>query len=314
MGTPQVTQGISLKNILLATDFSQFSEYALRYAVGIARSHGSKVYAVHVVSPEKPAALYPEPALPQRTHAETEREMKNFVGWEPLAQIPHEVLLEEGSIWNVIYRIIRERDIDLLVLGTHGRGGIRKIVLGSAAEELFRLAWCPVLTIGPAVTPATEVAATFRHILFATDFGAASLRALPYAISLATENQADLTLLHVLPGVTGFDISPYWRAAEDVIEQHEKARAASVEQLQRLLPPESKLGGRVQALVEFGPAADRILKTAAERQADLIVMGVNWTASVRASAHLPWAIAHEVVCHAKCPVLTVRAEFRFSLD
>ncbi len=314
MGTAQVTQGISLRNILLATDFSQFSECALRYAVGIARSHGSKVYAVHVISPEKLPVLYPEPSLPQRTHAETEREMQSFVRWAPLEQIPHEVLLEEGSIWGVIYKIIRDKDIDLLVLGTHGRGGIRKVVLGSVAEELFRLAPCPVLTIGPAVTPATEVGATFRHILFATDFGAASLRALPYAISLANENQADLTLLHMLPGMTGFDIRPYWRAAEDVIEQHEKARAAGVEQLLRLISPENKLAGRVQALVEFGHAADGIVKTAAKHAADLIVMGVNWAASVRASAHLPWATAHEVVCHAKCPVLTVRAELKLALD
>jgi len=314
MGTEQVTQAISLKNILLATDFSQASERALVYAVGIARRHDSKVYAVHVIPPERPAALYPEPSVPSPTRAETEREMNSFVHWEPLEQIPHEVLLEEGSIWSVLYRIIRDKDIDLLVLGTHGRGGIKKIVLGSVAEELFRLASCPVLTVGPAVTPTIAGAETFRHILFATDFGAASQRALPYAISLANESPADLTLLHMLPAITGLDVSPYWHVAADVGEPLEKDRTGSMEQLRQLIPTGTKLAGGLQTLVEFGPIADGIVKTAAKHQADLIVMGVNWAASVRAAAHIPWATAHEVVCHAKCPVLTVRAEFRLSLD
>ena len=89
--------------------------------------------------------------------------------------------------------------IDLIVLGSHGKHGLKKLVLGSAAEQIFRHADCPVLTVGPKVVAPGPGEVAFKHILFATDFSAGSLRALPYALSLAEENQARLALLHVTP-------------------------------------------------------------------------------------------------------------------
>src|SRR5207244_7706673 len=81
---------------------------------------------------------------------------------------------------------------------TRGRHGLKKLVLGSGAEQIFRQADCPVLTVGPNVEVPAGDAAAFRHIVFATDFSAGSLHALPYALSLAEENEATLTFLHVM--------------------------------------------------------------------------------------------------------------------
>lgn len=202
--------------------------------------------------------------------------------------------------------LMQRNEIDLLILGTHGRGGLKRFILGSVAEELFRLATCPVLTIGPDAPAETLSAKQFHRILFATDFGPASLSALPFAISLATENKAKLILFHALMPMPVVDVGPYWYVGTDVIERQETARLNTIEQLKKLIPPEANLASEPEFLVGLDPVADAILKAAAGCQADLIVMGVRRTASARASAHLPWVTAHEVVRHAQCPVLTVR--------
>lgn len=127
--------------------------------------------------------------------------------------------------------------------------------------------------------------------MFATDFSAGSLHALPFALSLAEENQARLTLLHVIPLVP---------------MQHQVwASGNTRKRLEELIPPDAADWCRPETVVRFEFPAEGILRAAEAVSADLIVMGVHKRAP-RASSHLPWAIAYEVVCHAHCPVLTVR--------
>ena len=308
METLELSRSVAFKNILLATDFSEASAKTIPYAAAIASRYGSKVYLVHVIPPEPKLGIPLEPLPPEldRDRSDSALAMKTLASADPLKEIPHEVLLEEGPIRDVLSELIRRNEIDLLVLGTHGRGGLKKVILGSVAEELFRQAPCPVLTIGPAVPVAPAGATELRRILFATDFGAASLHALPYAVSLATESEARLILLHVLAPMPVVDVGPYWYPGTDLVQQQEKARVKGIEQLRKLIPPEADLPTDPEFFVALDFVPDGILRIAAGCQADLIVMGVNRAASARASAHLPWAIAHEVVCHAKCPVLTVR--------
>lgn len=307
METIELRQSVTVKNILLATDFSEVSKKAVPYAVAIAGKYGSKVYLVHVTPPQSRTSIPVEPLAAQfdRDRLNAELEMKTFLRGDALRDIPHEIRFEQGPIWRALSQLIEQDEIDLLVLGTHGRGGFKKIFLGSVAEELFRLASCPVLTVGPAVS--TLPAKEFRRIVFATDFGSASLHALPYAISLAVENKARLTLLHVVSPAPVLDVGPFWYNGADVIGQQKTAKACSIERLRQLIPPETNLPFEPEFLVAFDFTPDSIVNVAADCKADLIVMGVNQTAWVRASAHLPWATAHEVVCHAKCPVLTVRS-------
>jgi nucleotide-binding universal stress UspA family protein len=308
METVELKQSVTFKNILLATDFSETSRKAVPYAAAIASRYGSKVYLAHVL-PARPRTSVPVEPLPgevlrERLNAELEMEsfLKNL-----LADVPHYLRLERGPIWDALSELIQRDEIDLLVLGTHGRGGLKKVLLGSVAEELFRLASCPVLTVGPAVPAEPGCTKEFRKILFATDFGPASLNALHYAISLAAESNAKLIVLHVVTPVPVAQVGPYWYPGTDVVEQQKTARTRYIGRLKQLILPEANLPFGTEFLVEFDFAPDAILRAAADSEADLIVMGANQAASARASAHLLWATAHEVVCHAKCPVLTVRS-------
>lgn len=313
METPELKDSVTstnvyFKNILLATDFSEISRKALAYAAAIASSGDCQLYLVHVIPPEPrwPIPLEPEHPELRTDWLDAELAMKTLAAGELAKTTRHEALLERGPIKDVLLDLLRRNDIDLLVLGTHGRGGLKKLILGSVAEQLFRLASCPVLTVGPAV-PAGMRENRFHHILFATDFGSASLRALSHAISLAIEHKARLTLLHVVMPVPVVQAGPLWYVGTDVGEREQEAQRETLAKLKRLIPADVKLQSEPEFVVAFDYVPGGILKTAEGCQADLIVMGVKQVVSVRTSAHLPWATAYDVVCRAKCPVLTVRA-------
>jgi len=265
----------------------------LAYARGFAKDYGCKIFITHAVTPTPPVFLPMEP-VPLAMDAEwsdAQVELDKFMHQGALQGTEHEGILERGELWNVLHDVIQKHSIDLIVLGSHGRHGLKKLVLGSIAEQIFRLAHCPVLTLGPKVRPPSGDAVAFKNIIFATDFSTGSLHALPYALSLAEENQATLTLLHVIPLVP---------------MQHQVYVTAGVKkQLEELIPPDAKDWCRPATVVSFEFPAEGILHLAETQAADLIVMGVHKRAP-RTSAHLPWAIAYEVVCHAACPVLTVR--------
>lgn len=109
------------------------------------------------------------------------------------AGFPHDVSVDSGAVWPTVDNAIREHHIDMIVMGTHGRSSVSRAVMGSFAEEVFRQASCPVLTVGPHISKNTERRLGMKQILFATDFSDQSLCALPYAVSLAQEHQAKLT-------------------------------------------------------------------------------------------------------------------------
>ena len=285
---------LALKNILFTTDFTAASDAALPYVTALARWYGSRIVVVHCVEPE-PILNMPMEPMPQDTDFNwrtAQAKMDDFLKSHPLEGTAHETLLLQGDLWDVIADVIRRQEIDLLVLGTHGREGIRKLVMGSAAEQIFRRATCPVLTVGPNAAHSSVHFENWKRILFATDFSSGSLGALPYALSLAEENQSALTLLHMI------SLVPMQREGF-VIE-------AARKRLEVLVPLESTAWSNPEFVVQVGLPADGILRVAEERGADLIVMGVHTPRSPRVSTHLPWAIAHEVVSHAHCPVLTVR--------
>jgi nucleotide-binding universal stress UspA family protein len=207
-----------------------------------------------------------------------------------LKGVTREGIALRGELWYVLEDVIQKNSVDLIIVGSQGKHGLKKLVLGSDAEQIFRRARCPVLTIGPKVH-AQEAIDGFHNILFATDFSAGSLRAFQYALSLAEENQAHLTLLHVIPLVP--------------LPHQGSVAARARTQLEGLVPRDASDWCKPECEVRFEFPAEAILNLARERNADLMVMGVHKRAPL-ASAHLPWAIAYEVVCDAPCPVLTVR--------
>jgi nucleotide-binding universal stress UspA family protein len=297
---------VSLKNVLFATDFSATAQAALPYALAISRHYGSMLHAVHVI-PDFDILVHAQASDPvtfeKAYDAEKCVRLEQMRDLGPdLEEVAHRTHIRHGKVWEAVSHIISAQDIDLLVLGTRGRGGIEKLVMGSVAEELLRQARCPVLTVGPKASGRVKeefdaaaddirvVDLELRQILLALDFNPASLRAAPFAISLAEEFQARLGLLYVIEHA---QLSP---------------RQLILERFEELLPAQSSLGSRPEKIVKCGSVPDEILAGAAECQADMIVLGVRAAkAPLTGATHFPWSTAHRVIANADCPVLTVRA-------
>jgi nucleotide-binding universal stress UspA family protein len=301
---------ISLKNVLFATDFSEASEAALPYAAAISRRYDSQLHVVHVMSPANYIVSSPpgDPVTIESVHeavySDARQRMETLASH--LNTVPHHTYVREGGVWESLSDIIQTLEIDLLVLGTHGRTGVGKLLLGSRAEEILRQAPCPVLTVGPKLAGRAKLTAiesegkdlapveiSVGQIVYATDFSAESLAAARFATSLAQEFQAKLTLLHVIEKHTDTD---RWPRPIDL----------ALQGLAKLVPEEASLWCSPKPSVQFGPPAERILQEALESKADLIVLGVRAAAGhLGAATHLPWATAHKVIAQAHCPVLTI---------
>jgi nucleotide-binding universal stress UspA family protein len=303
MRTVAAGKRIALKNLLFATDFSSCSETALLYALSVARRYAAMLYAAHVMPTKAEMVLLAPETWPTMADEEDKRVRACFKQLEKqLQDLPHEVLMPRGKVAAALAQVIEERRIDLLVLGTHGRAGMGKLFLGSVAEEIFRRAACPVLTAGPHVSSKLDSAIRFQRVLFATDFSDGSLAALPYALSLAEEDQANLTLLHVVE-----------QPAAGIADLEEVTAALTL-RLQKLVPHQAEPWCQAECLLEFGQQfafpAQRILEVAKNQATDLIVLGVRPApGKLGLTTHLASTTA-QILTQAQCPVLTVRARAR----
>jgi nucleotide-binding universal stress UspA family protein len=285
---------VTVKNILFAIDFSPLSTVVLSHVAAIARRFESKVYLAHVVRSEMyPLLLAPEAVVGNFEGAarQANRLLKEVS--EELEGIPNESLLGRGEVVATLMEMIKDHNIDLVVVGTHGRHGLKRFLLGSIAEELFRTSPCPVLTIGPRVPIATREAA-FRHILYPTDLSEESFCAAPYALSLACQDLADLTVLHVLPQATGG-----YSGMRGLVKEFR-------DEMKKLVPAEEAPWCNPECEVKLGEPAETIRKVATETMADVIVLGVRQADPL--SYHLERNIAYQVVASAECPVLTIHAD------
>jgi nucleotide-binding universal stress UspA family protein len=301
MPTVTAPTRVQLQNILFATDFTPSAQVALSYALKLARNYDAGVYTVNVL-PHMPFVEAAQPD-PEQTRWFAEQHMADLVSSESFTGIRHEELIKQGEVVEVLSKLVREFAIDLIVIGTCGRKGLGKLLLGSVAEEVFRIAECPVLTVGPhaANWPADGY---LRHILYATDFGPESVHGLPYALSLAEENRARLTLLHVAPE-TGVVLPEPEPGAEPWLNPDE-VTASTEKQLRDLVPYGTRLWHDPVYMVQFGPPAETIVKIAAG-SADIIVLGVKRPAAL--TKHLGAGIAYKVACEATCPVLSVGTHY-----
>lgn len=302
MPTVTAPTHVKLQNILFATDFSPSADSALSYAVNLARRYDAEVFAVNVL----PHAPFVEAAQPDPEQARllTERHMTDLARSPSFRAIRHKELIDKGEVPEVLSKLVREHNIDLVVISTGGRKGLAKLLLGSVAEQVFRNAECPVLTVGPHAAR-WESDGHLRHILYATDFGPESVHGLPYAMSLAEENHARLTLLHVAaePGVPLPEPQPGTLPMLD----REEAEAYTERQLRALIPEENTLWHEPEFKVEFGSPAETIVKMA--EAADMIVLGVKRPMPL--TTHLGAGVAYRVACDARCPVLSVGPRYRF---
>ncbi|MGB2626472.1 MAG: universal stress protein [Candidatus Acidiferrum sp.] len=292
---PEETKRVLLSKILVTTDFSEVSDHALDYAISLAKRYDARIYLAHVITPDP--FQFAEPQLAQATYEKVrqaaEEGITDILISGKLRGVPHEVLLEEGNVWPTLEKLIFDHEIDLVVVGTHGRGKVQKILIGSVAEEIFRQADCAVLTVGPAVRSDISREIELKNILFATDFGPGAEKAAAHAFSLAQEHGARLSLLHVIESAAAY-------TEESVARQRE----INIVRMKQLMPKGSENWCRPEFRVTFGAAVEEILHAAKDLTADLIVMGAKPRKSL--AGHAPLTIAYNIVTKSTAPVLTVR--------
>jgi nucleotide-binding universal stress UspA family protein len=289
-----IAPAIELRQILFATDFSDASLAALPLVSKIAHRYGSRVFVMNVSTPIAYAMVSPEAAaaLQHRDELHARSKVKDLLKTADLAGLSTTVVVRSGIPTGELDHFVREHKIDLAILGTHGRTGMKHLVMGSVAEDLFRHLPCPVLTVGPNISKPAMQGIDVRHILFPTDLSDESQAVFPYLASLASQYKASLTLLHVLPAETA--TNPDARSLAEPLRK----------EMQNIFSPHIDPGCSVEFIIDFGDTAERILAHAESGRADLIGLGVRMAGEV--TTHLRNTVAYRVVLQAHCPVLTAR--------
>lgn len=288
---------VEIREILFATDFSDIAEMALPYGAALARRFDATLCVAHFIPPDAVAHLAETDraaaiaSLRQRMELRSEGLLRaaHYEG------IRHREVVEYGEVLPGLARVAQERRSDLMVLGMHGRHGIEKMLMGSVADEILRLAELPVLLVGPEVRMTAEAEVNVRQVMYGVDFSPGSGRAMRYAGALAKAWEAKLLLLHVVG---------------DIWKEPEATRMATQEFLRMRLLEKGWMASmeplQPELLVEFGPVEGRILEVAGRRQVELIVLDVPATEHPDLAGRLPGPLAYNVASHANCPVLAVR--------
>lgn len=316
---------IKIDKILVPTDFSETASRAVNHAGLLAKAFGAKLTLLHVLDvahalqemmeePGEEIDMEPHPKQwYKRLRDYADQRIEETAKTDYVCKAPEcrtEVLKGENAA-AAIAGYAKENEIDLIVIGTHGRTGISKWFFGSTAERVMRIAPCPVLTIAPGAElhPGEEV---FDHILFPFDLSDASKHALRYACAFAEKYKAKLELLHVveyrnLP-------ESYSIRGKEIFEQVTDLEQRVLDEMEREV---NKLyeGGRTlnaQFVVEEGKPFEQIVDFADKNKANLIVMGntgINDTHGQRLGS-----TAENVVPRAECPVLVVNSKIHEFLE
>jgi nucleotide-binding universal stress UspA family protein len=304
---------IEIRNILCPIDFSDYSRRALDHAIAIARWYKSTVTVLHVFSPAPVAAFGPGPVVFEPivlTPVDRDQllaDTKAFAETESAPGVVIEAVIREGNMAGEILELATSMKADLLVIGTHGRSGFERFVLGSVTEKVLRKASCPVMTVPrrlPDAVPAGPV--LYKRILCPVDFSESSLHALKYATSMAQEADGRLTVLHVVGNEfeSADDVASLISDAGMTIGSFVKQREEALRQRLQEVVTTAPEFCTMESLMTHGKPWREVLRIAAEQQSDLIVMGVQG----RGAADL-WFLGsttQHVVREASCPVLTLR--------
>ncbi len=291
---------IQIQNILCPVNLSDCSERAVDYAAGFARWYKATLTLLYVF-PNLPVADLPPLVLSEHDRQRLLDDLRNFT--RSAADLALEFRIREAP--DVHRQILEEAEgtTDLLVMGSHGRSGLNRVFLGSVTERVIRQPVCPTMIVPPGAGPAeAHRPVPFTRILCPVDFSESSQRALTYAIAMAEESDARLTALHVI------EIPPEWRERRlfsnvNVDQIRAAAEAASLRQLRGLIPDEARTYCTVETAVQEGAAHKEIVKLAAERSVDVIVVGRHGHGSF--GAKLSGSTAARVIRAAPSPVIVV---------
>lgn len=298
---------LEIRRILCPLDFSDVSRHALAHAITIGQWYRSRIVALHIGSPMillTPGMLFADASggvLSGKTDRQTlEEQVRALLAPASAAGLETEVIVGEGNVAGCILDTAESLPADLLVIGTHGRGGFEHFALGSVAEKVLRKAKCPVLTIPPPAIDTSKL--PFTHVLCPVDFSDSSLAAVRFALSLAQESNARLTLLHVFE----------WPADEasarrvlETSEYHQQWEADTRRRLAALIPEDVSNWCAPESRLAFGKAYQQIVTLAKSEHVDLVVMGVTGRNAL--DLMLFGSTTNQVVRQATCPVLTLRS-------
>jgi nucleotide-binding universal stress UspA family protein len=303
---------ITFKHVLCPIDLSDASIRPLAYAAEFARWYSARLTVLHVVPtfdpmPVHPGALEsPVRIVYPMSRGEVVGELQRVVRGTGVEAPDMDVDATAGEdVPAAIVDQAVERAADLLVLGTHGRSGFDRLLLGSVTEEVLHKAPCPVLTVPPHAPAAAPEHVAFAHVLCAVDFSPGSLQALGFALDLARQGGGRVTVVHVIEWLAEheprtyahFNVPEY--RGHLTTEAHERLRALVAE-----ARGQSHQVSEVEDVVATGRAYREILATASSRKTDLIVMGAQGHGGLGLA--LFGSTTQQVVRAAECPVLTVR--------
>jgi len=296
---------IDVRNVLCPVDRSDISRRAMIFAGHLAEWYDARLRLMEVVSvPLPPLSMGPVAVhgLTLDTRRAILDELDRFAEPARAFGVPIHVTVEEGDIVTAILEEAKALPADLLVLGTHGRGGFERFALGSVAEKILRKARCPVLTVPPGDRAQLPSEAPFKTILCAVDFSAASLKGVEYALSLAQEADARLIVTHVIDWPDEANMAA--SLADALVETRRELEEEKRRQLSLIVPDDARTWCRPEERLLIGAPAHEIVKLAHETSAEVIVMGVHGRSGIDIA--LFGSTTQRVVRDAPCPVLTVR--------
>lgn len=302
---------IAMRRILCPVDFSEHSRRALDHAVAIAQWYDSTVKLLHVSALMPVAAYAPQSGMPPYVGLTPDARqtlvssLKNFAAEAGTSgRVEYEIA--EGDTPPAILATATEFAADLIVLGTHGRSGFARWVLGSVTEKVLRQADRPVLTVPRAAGDSVPI--VFRRIVCAIDFSECSTHALDYAISLAQQSNAHLTVVHVveLPPDIPREVHENVVGIRNLREYIALAEQEGRARLTDAVPNDVRASLRVDTVLGAGKPYREILRVAAEHRADLLVLGVHGRGAL--DRLFFGSTTQHLVRQAVCPVLTLRKD------
>ncbi len=294
---------IEFKRILCPVDFSESSTRALAHAAALTRWYESDLTVLHVAPTFDAVQIRGDLGVPVEfvtpvTREEVLSEMSRLLERTGASPDAH-LIAQVGDASTTIVRQALTTRADLIVIGTHGRRGFKRLLLGSVAETVLHEAPCPVLTVSPHTEAASSDVVTFKRILCPIDFSPSALQALGFALDLARQAGGRVTLLHVVEWLAE-DEPTHFNVPEFRGHMVNEAK----QRLRSLVAEESRAWCEIDDLIVSGRAHREILRAAEARSAELIVMGAQGMGGVGLA--LFGSTTQQVVRGATCPVLTVR--------
>jgi len=302
---------ISYDRILCPIDFSDTSTRALTYAMAIAAWYQAELEVLHVVAPvhrppSEVAAIGGDAGLEFHAVSRDEvlAEIRRFVqAAGGTTGFTMEPVTLEGRVHEVIVSRAEARSVDLLVMGTHGRSGFHRLLLGSVTEKVVRTARCPVLTVPPTARPLTKESAPLRKFLCPIDYSPSSLKALRYALEFGRLSGGEVTVLHALEYMEPDELCQHVDAG--VRRSRQEIVDGARRRLHTQLMDEPRTWCEIREVVAIDRAYKEILRRAADGGADLIVMGAQGSGGMELMLY--GSNTQNVVRAATCPVFTVQA-------